>query len=116
MSSNDEPSASDDEYDEKRELRQRPRKRRKRNDGRVKKKVGIGKGISLVPLLELVETEGEGGAAFNEVIEQLLPEYLHTRATFQEKEIETDQLVRLCWGREVSSGSPYECREMSSDH
>lgn len=37
--------------------------------------MGIGKGISLVPLLELVETEGEGGAAFNEVIEQLLPEY-----------------------------------------
>lgn len=106
MSSNDEPSAGDDEYDEKRELRQRPRKRRKRNDGRVKKKVGIAKGISLVPLLELVETEGEGGAAFNEVIEQLLPEYLHTRATFQEKEIETDQLgnvLRPLTRSEISS-------------
>jgi len=61
----------------------------------VKKKAGIGRGISLAPLLELAETEGEGGPAFEEVIEQLLPAYLHTRATFQEKEIETDQLVRL---------------------
>lgn len=68
--------------------------------------MGIGKGISLVPLLELVETEGEGGAAFNEVIEQLLPEYLHTRATFQEKEIETDQLgnvLRPLTRSEISS-------------
>jgi hypothetical protein len=46
--------------------------------------------LTFQPLIDQVEN-GEG--AFDDIIDRLLPEYLHTRAIVQEREVEIDQHV-----------------------
>lgn len=70
------------------------RKRRKISDDLAGQPCGISSSsLSLSPLLDSVDSIAVD-SAFDDLIENLLPEYLHVRQNIQFKESETDENVR----------------------
>lgn len=51
--------------------------------------------LSLQPLIDQLDNDDLAQGSFDEIINNLLPEYLRTRAVLQEREVEMDQHVSI---------------------